>query len=215
MKMPLPRPRLRRLQVLGRKLNIFFAGLWYWSLTRKLAERHLERALERYDNTALRRATQLSVSPRRPCCTYWRSTARSVRYISEQALKAGVPMEALRLVVLNTDLRKKKGSVYLRRSLVANVLSTMFATIVCAYMPYVCFGSRRPQTGLVKTAVILIVPLVYCVLYYGWSLYTSRPRQAIAQLGHRLDEICAQAARHSLAQIHALTVTQKRTHASP
>ena len=57
---------------------------------------------------------------------YWRSAPGPVMRIAEQALDAGVPMHAIRLLVLNTDLRIRGGQVYLRRPFIVTVLNIVF-----------------------------------------------------------------------------------------
>ena len=126
---------------------------------------------------------------------------------AEHALDSGVPLHAVRLAVLNTDLRIRDGQVYLRRPAIVTVLNTIFATIVGVHMFLMCLMAvTAPGPVWLKIAVILTVTFVYCFLYYGWSLYTSRPQQVIAAHGHRLDALCIERARRTHAAAHRLNL---------
>ncbi len=204
----LPRTALQAFQWAGRKLDPFFAGRWYWSLNRWLIERRLAYALDQHGDQSMqaRRATE---QYRRAhfAVRYWRSAPGPVMQIAEQAREAGLPMHAIRLVVLNTDLRIRDGNVYLRRPFIVTVLNAIFATIVGTHMFLMCLMAVTAQGPTwLKIVVILAVALVYCFLYYGWSLYTSRPQQVIAAHGHRLDALCIERARRTHAAAHRLNL---------
>lgn len=126
--------------------------------------------------------------------------------IAERALDAGVPMHAIRLVVLNTDLRIRDGQVHLRRPFIVTVLNTIFATIVGVHMLLMCMTAVTASGPTwLKVVVILAVAFVYCFLYYGWSLYTSRAQQTIAEHGQKFDALCAVDTTRSCAEIHNIT----------
>ena len=199
----LPRTALQAFQRAGRKLDPFFAGRWYWSLKRWLIERRLAYALDQYGDQSMqaRRATE---QYRRAhfAVRYWRSAPGPVMQIAEQARKAGLPLHAIRLVVLNTDLRIRDGNVYLRRPFIVTVLNAIFATIVGTHMFLMCLlAVTAPGPTWLKITVILAVAFVYCFLYYGWSLYTSRPQQIIAEHGQKLDAICIASTTRSRAEV--------------
>lgn len=195
----LPRAALQALHWVGQKLDPFFAGRWYWSLKRWVAEGQLQHALDQYGDQSMqvRRATE---QYRRAdfAVRYWRSAPGPVMQAAEHALNAGVLLHAVRLAVLNTDLRIRDGQVYLRRSVTVTVLNTIFATIVGVHMFLICLMAvTAPGPACLKIAVILAVTFVYCFLYYGWSLYTSRPQRAIAKHGDTFDAICIASATRS------------------
>ena len=192
MKRLLPRAALQAVQRIGQTLDPFFAGRWYWSMKRWIAERQLQYALEQHGDQSMQ-ARQATERYRRAdfAVRYWRSAPGPVMRIAEQALDAGVPLHALRLVVLNTDLRIRSGQVHLRRPFIVTVLNTIFATIVGVHMFLMCLMAvTAPGPTWLKITVILAVAFVYCFLYYGWSLYTSRPQQIIAEHGQKVDAIC-------------------------
>lgn len=207
MKRLLPSTMLTAVQWIGQKLDPFFAGRWYWSLKRWAAERHLAKALDRHGEHSMpiRRATERY---RRVefAVRYWRSAPGPVMRIAERALDAGVPMHAIRLVVLNTDLRIRDGQVHLRRPFIVTVLNTIFATIVGVHMLLMCMTAVTASGPTwLKVVVILAVAFVYCFLYYGWSLYTSRAQQTIAEHGQKFDALCAVDTTRSCAEIHNIT----------
>jgi len=127
--------------------------------------------------------------------------------VAEEARNADMPMEAIRLVVLNTDLRIKDGRVYLRRPFIVTALNAVLATIVGVHMFLMCLMAVT-ATGptWLKVLVILAVAFVYCFLYYGWSLYTSRPQQILAKHGHGLDALCVENAKRPHANVHNLVL---------
>lgn len=122
---------------------------------------------------------------------YWRSAPGPVMKIAEQALDAGVPLHAIRLVVLNSELKIRDGQVRLRRPFIVTVLNTIFATIVGVHMFLMCLMAvTAPGPIWLKITVILAVAFVYCFLYYGWSLYASRPQHVLTEYGRTFDALC-------------------------
>lgn len=208
MKRLLPRNLQQAIQWAGSKFDSFFAGRWYWALKRRTAERRLEKALDQHGDQSMhvRRATE---QYRRSdfAVRYWRSAPAPVMQVAEQARNADMPMEAIRLVVLNADLRIKDGRVYLRRPFIVTALNAVLATIVGVHMFLMCLMAVT-ATGptWLKVLVILAVAFVYCFLYYGWSLYTSRPQQILAKHGHALDALCVENAKRPHANVHDLVL---------
>lgn len=199
----MPRAALQAIQRIGQALDPFFAGRWYWSMTRWIAERQLQHALDQHGDRSMQ-VRQATERYRRAdfAVRYWRSAPGPVMRIAEQALDAGVPMHAIRLLVLNTDLRIRDGQVHLRRPFIVTVLNTVLATIVGVHMFLMCLlAVTAPGPTWLKITVILAVAFVYCFLYYGWSLYTSRPHQIIAEHGQKLDAICIASTTRSRAEV--------------
>lgn len=203
MKRLMPRAALQAIQRIGQALDPFFAGRWYWSMKRWIAERQLQHALEQHGDQSMQ-VRQATERYRRAdfAVRYWRSAPGPVMRIAEQALDAGVPLHAVRLVVLNTDLRIRSGQVHLRRPFIVTVLNTVFATIVGVHMFLMCLMAvTAPGPIWLKVTVILAVAFVYCFLYYGWSLYTSRPQNIIAEYGQELDAICISSTTQRRAEV--------------
>ena len=61
--------------------------------------------------------------------------------------------------------------------------------------------STARSRALMAAMAVLAVAFVYCFLYYGWSLYTSRPQQIIAEHGQKLDAICIASTTRSRAEV--------------
>jgi len=188
----MPRAALQAIQRIGQALDPFFAGRWYWSMKRWIAERQLQHALEQHGDQSMQ-VRQATERYRRAdfAVRYWRSAPGPVMRIAEQALDAGVPMHAIRLLVLNTDLRIRGGQVYLRRPFIVTVLNTIFATIICVHMFLMCLMAiTAPGPIWLKITVIIAVAFVYCFLYYGWSLYASRSQHVLTEYGRTFDALC-------------------------
>lgn len=208
MKRIFPRAALQAIQRTSRTLDPVFAGRWYWSMKRWIAERQLQHALEQHGDQSMQ-ARQATERYRRAdfAVCYWRSAPGPVMRIAEQALDADVPMHAIRLLVLNTDLRIRDGQVHLRRPFIVTVLNTIFATIICVHMVLMCLlAVTAPGPTWLKITVIPAVAFVYCFLYYGWSLYTSRPQQIIAEHGQKLDAICIASTTRSRAEVRNIAL---------
>lgn len=207
MKKLFPRAGLQALQRTGQMLDPFFAGRWYWSMKRWIVERELQHALEQHGDQSMQ-ARQATERYRRAdfAVRYWRSAPGPVMRIAEQALDAGVPLHAVRLVVLNTDLRIRSGQVHLRRPFIVTVLNTVFATIVGVHMFLMCLMAvTAPGPAYLKITVIVAVALVYCFLYYGWSLYTSRPGQVLSKHEQTFKELCAAITDRSNQNVRSLS----------
>lgn len=192
MKRLLPRAALQAVQRIGQTLDPFFAGRWYWSMKRWIAERQLQHALEQHGDQSMQ-ARHATERYRRAdfAVRYWRLAPGPVMWIAEQALDAGVPLHAIRLVVLNTDLRIQSGQVHLRRPFIVTVLNTIFATIVGVHMFLMCLMAVTAAGPIwLKVTVILTVAFVYCFLYYGWSLYASRSQHVLTEYGRKFDALC-------------------------
>ena len=199
----LPRKVVQAVEWMGKVLDPFFAGRWYWSLKRWIAERRLHYALEHHGDRSMqaRRATE-RYRHADFAVRYWRSAPGPVMRVAEQAMDAGVPMHAIRLLVLNADLQIRNGQVHLRRPFIVTLLNAVFATIVGVHMVLMCvMAVTAPGPTWLKVVVILAVACVYCFLYYGWSLYTSRPQNIIAEYGQKLDAICIASTTQSRAEV--------------
>ncbi len=208
MKRLLPRAAQRTLQRIGQAIDPFFAGRWFWSLKRWLAERQLDYVLERYGDRSMQ-ARQATEQYRRAdfAVRYWCTAPGPVMQVAAKALDAGVPMDAVRLAVLNTDLRIRDGQVHLRRPFIITILNTIFATIVCVHMFLMCtMAVTAPGSTWLKVVVILAIAFVYCVLYYGWSLYTSRPQHVLSKYGQTFDALCTASTTRSHNKVRNLAL---------
>lgn len=202
MKRLLPRAALRVLQGIGQTLDPFFAGRWYWSLKRWTAERLLQHALEKHGDQSMQARVATERYRRSDFAfRYWRPAPGPVMRIAKHAVDAGVPFYAIRLLVLNADLRIRNARVHLRRPVVVTILNAIFATSVGAHMLLMCLMVvAGPGPIWLKISAILLTTFVYSVVYHGWSLFASRPQGVIAKHGHTLDVLCAASAPQSLVE---------------
>ena len=169
-----------------------FSGRWWWLICRHVAEKRLERLLDQLGENSLvvRRETERC---RRMhfAATYWQSAPGPVRAIVLQAKQAGISLPDLRLIVLNTDLRTDGARVFVRRSVLARILSAAMATVVGVHwLLMYTMAVTAPGPAWLKILVIAGIFCVYATLYRGWSLYAYRALAAVDRCGTRLDQMC-------------------------
>lgn len=175
-------------------LDEVFSGRWWWLLCRHIAEKRLERMLDQLgENSLVVRHETEHCRRMHFAATYWRSAPGPVRRVILQAKQAGISMSDLRLIVLNTDLRTDGSKVFVRRSVVARILSAAMATVVGVhwFLMYV-MTVTAPGPAWLKALVIVGIFCVYASLYRGWSLYAYRSLAAIDRCGKQLEQICMQ-----------------------
>lgn len=175
-------------------LDEAFSGRWWWLICRHVAEKRLERLLDQLGENSLvvRRETE-RCRQMHFAATYWRSAPGPVRAIVLQAKQAGIRLSDLRLIVLNTDLRTDGATVFVRRSVLARILSAAMATVVGVHwLLMYTMAVTAPGPAWLKILVIAGIFCVYATLYRGWSLYAYRALAAVDRCGTRLDQICGQ-----------------------
>ena len=175
-------------------LDEAFSGRWWWLFRRRIAEMRLERALDQLgENSLVVRHETERYRRMHFAVTYWRSAPGPVRMIVHHARKAGISLPDLRLIVLNTDLRTDGARVFVRRSVLARILSAAMATVVGVHwLLMYAMAVTAPGPIWLKILVIAGIFCVYAALYRGWSLYAYRALAAVDRCGTRLDQICGQ-----------------------
>lgn len=175
-------------------LDEVFSGRWWWRARRHLAERRLERTLNRVGENSLpaRRETE-RYRRMQFAVAFWRSAPSPTRQVVLKARQAGVSMSDLQLIVLNANLRNRGNRVFVCQSLLARTLSLAMATVVGMhwFLMY-AMALTTPGPSWLKILVILGVFAVYATLYRGWSLYAYRPVAAVDRSGRQLGELCCQ-----------------------
>lgn len=113
------------------RLDFFYAGAWWWQWRRQQAERRLEHALASHGETSFEtlRATHF-VAQMDFAALYWREAPGGVSRVVEEARNVGVPLDALRLGVLNRDLQIRGGRVCVRRSWVLRAIAVGAGAVV-------------------------------------------------------------------------------------
>lgn len=173
------------------RLDFFYAGAWWWHWRCRTAERQLEKALESYGEKSFEcaRATHL-VAQMDFAALYWRSAPDGVRRAVQEARKVGIPLDALRLVVLNRDLQLRGGRVCVRRSHVLPVFAAVAWAIVWTHWLLMILLTLTAQGSWpLKIVVAIAVTVIYFALYRGWSLFLSRPCRIISRWRSHLERV--------------------------
>lgn len=187
-------------------LDKVFSGHWWWWTKRYIAERRLERALQRYGERSLpvRRETEMC---RRMqfAVEFWRSAPSPIRQVVLKAKQEGVPHSDLQLMVLNTDLRARGDKVFVRRSFIAKILSAAMAIVIGVHWILMyALALTAPGPAWLKVLVIIGTFTAYATLYRGWSLYAYRAIAAVTRSGKQLDKICVETGSHRRAGLHQI-----------
>lgn len=187
------RPRSLLAPMLGmlERLDFLCAGAWWWRWQRLRAEEQLDRVLRVHGELSFEtsRATD-RVAQMDFASDFWRDAPGAVRRVVQAACDSGVPVEALRLAVVNRDVGLKGKTVYVRRSLILRVVGIGAGCVVGLHwllMMALTFAQSGP--ALLKVAVAVAVTVTYLVLHRAWSLFLSRPCKAMARWGDELQKI--------------------------
>lgn len=188
---------------LGYGLDVFFSGVWEWQCRRWFAERHLAKVLNRYGDQSIEaRRTTEKYRDIEFAAIYWRPTPRPVQQIVRAAAAAGVPIDALRLVVLSRDLRIKGSDIVLRRSRLIAALSMAMATIVLFEWADLCAITLLHHGHIaLKCSVLVIVTAINAVLWRGWTLWCGRPEAVVRRWAAVLEQSREHVARGSVTQL--------------
>lgn len=176
---------------IGKTLDAFFAGVFWWRWKQWRAQNALEKSLKQHGDLSFetRQATE-RVREMDFAVRFWRSAPPAVRRVAQMAVKDGLPIEDVRLLVLNRDLLVQGQQVRLRRSLLLRATSVAAAGIVWFHwflMMVLTF--TQPAPWVLKVAAALCVTAVYAFLYRGWSLYLSRACQTVERCGSQMETI--------------------------
>lgn len=173
------------------RLDFLYAGAWWWHWQRYRAERRLDRVLASHGEVSFEssRATD-SVAQMDFGALYWRAAPGAVRRVVEEARKAGVPLGALRLAVVNRDLQFNDNRVWVRRSWILRSIAvgTGFLFWFHWFLMIVLTLTAQGSWAL-KAAVGIAVTVVYFTLYRGWSLFLGRPCRVVSRWGDHLQRI--------------------------
>jgi hypothetical protein len=178
---------------LGHGLDRIYAGTWLWRRRQANAQRALDRALEEEDERSprVRHAAETEKSAYF-AARFWRDGEAPVRRVVGVAEDAGVPLAALRLLILNRDIRLSPEGVTVRRSRGIALLAYGSAALIGTHwflMLVLCLSGDAPLG--VRIAATCVVTAVYAVLYRGWSLYLTRACDAVRTHGERIEAIIA------------------------
>lgn len=172
-------------------LDFLCSGAWWWRWQRRRAEQQLERTLRSQGELSFEtsRATA-RVAQMDFASDFWRDAPGAVRGVVYAAQKCGVPVDALRLVVVNRDVGLRGKTVYVRRSTILRTLAVGTGCMVWFHwllMMALTFAQSGP--ALLKASVAVAVTVTYLVLHRAWSLFLGRPCKAISRWGDQLQRI--------------------------
>lgn len=172
-------------------LDHFWSGVWWLALRRWRQERMLAAALENTgeQSIATRRAMeQYRVLERN--IKFWRMSPPLILNALEASRRAGVPMNDLRLLALNKDVRVVGGTVKVRRAW-WNEATAYLAVIVVwanwAMLAVLIVASSAQWLG--KVAGVAVLTLLYWALWRGWALYSTRANAAIKRSGDAVEAV--------------------------
>lgn len=186
------------LQKIDWKFERFVTGQWWWKLRRFIEKRSLEYALKKSDsfNFEAKRAYN-----RYKRCDfafkYGKPANPTIRRIVEIARREGVPFRALRILIINCDIREYGNVVRTRRSWWAWPLK-WYARIMI-FIPYFYFSLLilfSSATAFTKVFGFIFLLVFYGSAYFFWEIYTAQPLRALSEWGDQIDSI---AARHNMA----------------
>lgn len=176
---------------IGKTLDAFFAGVFWWRWKQWRAQIALEKSLEKHGDLsfetrqAMERVREMDFAVR-----FWRSAPPDVRRVAQMAVKCGLPIEDVRLLVLNRDLLVQGQQVRLRRSLLLRATSVAAATIVWFHwflMMVLTFS--QPASWVLKVSTAICVTSVYAFLFRGWSLYLGRACRTVQRCRYRIEKV--------------------------
>lgn len=186
-----PRALLAPMLSMLERLDFLSAGAWWWRWQRLRAEEQLDRVLRAHGELSFEasRATD-RVAQMDFASTFWRDAPGAVRRVVQAASNSGVPVEALRLAVVNREVGLEGKTVYVRRSLILRVMGIGAGCVVgFHWLLMMALTFAQSGTALLKVAVAVAVTVTYLVLHRAWSLFLSRPCKAMARWGDKLQKI--------------------------
>jgi hypothetical protein len=178
-------------QQIGAQLDAFYAGVWWSRWRQQRAEEALDQALTEDGEHSLRtRRAAAAVEAQDFAVRFWRAGNAELRDFVRRAEDAGVPSSALRLMVLNRDLRPTPTGLEFRRSRLIEFVAIGSAMLIWGHwslMMALCALTSGPW--IIRLFAAVMVTAVYATLYRGWSLYLSRAGHAVHQHGARVDSL--------------------------
>lgn len=122
---------------------------------------------------------------------YARTPSPAVRRTVEAARAAGVPLQVLRTLVSNNDIRATPVGVRARRSWWLGPLTRVSQAVVLAQaLLLLTYILSHPAANLwMKVLLSGAILIFYASGYYVWGLYTVRPMKFLARYGARINEI--------------------------
>lgn len=186
---------MKQIAVLAVKLekavDYFWAGVWVIGLRRWWCERRLGVALEKtgeysmITRWAMERYRVLELSIR-----FWRTSPPLVLDALEASRRAGVPLDDLKVLALNKDVRVVGNTVKVRRSWWSQVLAPLAVAVV--FLNWARLSALvvlTPAPWLGKLLVLALVTLLFWWFWRGFALYTTRSNAAVKRSGAAVEAV--------------------------
>lgn len=188
---------------LNLRIDDFFCLSWIYHRQRLNWEHALTDALNRYGESSMQQRIHVENWRRADfSARFGRNAPDAVRCLVREALAAGIPLEDLRLLVLNRDLRVEFGGVNVQCGRGAQALSWLARAVFGSHVLYLAaYTLSKNGPWHVTLFVLFLVFCIYGLLWRGMSLFTTRPLAAARR--HRAELIRIDTLRRN-AQIHHL-----------
>ncbi|OGB04844.1 MAG: hypothetical protein A3G29_11145 [Burkholderiales bacterium RIFCSPLOWO2_12_FULL_64_99] len=169
----------------------FWAGAWSIELRCWWQERKMAAALEETGEYSM--VTRWAMERYRvleQSLKFWRISHPLVLNALEASHRAGVPLDDLKLLALNKDVRLVGDTVKVRRSLWSKVLAPLAVAVVLLNWARLCalvVLTPAPWPG--KLVAFAVVTLLFWWLWRGFALYTTRSNAAVERSGAVVEAI--------------------------
>lgn len=182
----------------------FWSGVWWLALRQWWQERKLAAALEETGEQSLvtRRVTEqyrvLERSKR-----FWRASPPLVLDALEAGQRAGIPVDDLKMLALNRDLRVVGNAVKVRRNWWSKLLTPLAAAAVVlnwARLSVLVMLASAPVWA--KLMALLGITLLFWWFWRGFALYTTRANAALKRSGAAVEAVASSLGRLP-AKVHA------------
>lgn len=181
----------------------FWAGAWSIELRRWWQERKMAAALEETGEYSMvtRWATERYRVLERSL-KFWRISQPNVLTALEASQRAGVPLDDLKLLALNKDVRVVGDTVKVRRSWWSKVLAPLAVAVVLLNWARLCaLVVLIPAPWPGKLVALAVVTLLFWLFWRGFALYTTRSNAAVERSGAAVEAV-AKSVCHGSAIIH-------------
>ncbi len=186
---------MKQIAVLAVKLekavDYFWAGVWVIGLRRWWYERRLGIALEETGEYSMitRWATERYRVLERSI-RFWRASPPLVLDALEASQRAGVPLDDLKVLALNKDVRVVGNTVKVRRSWWSKVLAPLAVAVV--FLNWARLSALvvlTPAPWLGKLLALALVTLLFWWFWRGFALYTTRSNAAVKRSGAAVEAV--------------------------
>lgn len=186
---------MKQIAVLTQKgekaVDYFWAGVWVIGLRRWWYERRLGVALEEtgeYSMITRWETERYRVLER--SIRFWRTSPPLVLDALEASRRAGVPLDDLKVLALNKDVRVVGNTVKVRRSWWSKVLAPLAVAVV--FLNWARLSALvvlTPAPWLGKLLALALVTLLFWWFWRGFALYTTRSNAAVKRSGAAVEAV--------------------------